>query len=92
MFGPGTIHGELETGMMRHFFQGTLGYVGLSVYRPFVAYHVPYVTPAARQAMLDNLRLYLRTLDDQPTLTFPLLEHFDEVLAPRPAEPVNSQI
>ncbi|MBR0754332.1 NAD(P)H-dependent oxidoreductase [Bradyrhizobium jicamae] len=44
MFGSDAIHGELETGMMRHFFQGTLGYVGLSVHQPFVAYHVPYVT------------------------------------------------
>ncbi len=82
MFGEAAIHGELETGMMRHFFQGSLGYVGLEVHRPFVAYHVPYVTAGARQSMLQDLRLYLRTLEQQPTLKFPSLADFDETLAP----------
>jgi putative NADPH-quinone reductase len=47
MFGPQSIHGELETGMLRHFFQGTLGYVGLAMHQPFVAYHVPSVDDIA---------------------------------------------
>ncbi|SMF14782.1 NAD(P)H dehydrogenase (quinone) [Tistlia consotensis] len=83
MFGPGSIHGELEQGMLRHFFQGTLGYVGLSVHRPFAAYHVPYLDAAAREALLDGLEDYLRTLDDQPTFRLPDLADFDERLEPR---------
>jgi NAD(P)H dehydrogenase (quinone) len=83
MFGPGAVHGELETGMMRHFFQGTLGYVGLAVHRPFVAYHVPYVDDARRRAMLDGLAAYVRDLDRQPTLAMPDLEAYDDTLAPK---------
>jgi NAD(P)H dehydrogenase (quinone) len=85
MFGPDAIHGELETGMMRHFFQGTLGYVGLAVHQPFVAYHVPYVDAAARSAMLGDLRSYLRSLSQQPILPVPALDDYDEVFAPKAA-------
>ncbi|MGB0695339.1 MAG: NAD(P)H-dependent oxidoreductase [Rhodospirillaceae bacterium] len=45
MFGPDAIHGDLALGMMRHFFQGSLGYVGLDVLEPFIAYHVPLYQP-----------------------------------------------
>lgn len=83
MFGPGSIHGELEQGMLRHFFQGTLGYVGLTVHKPFAAYHVPYVDAAARAAMLDGLADYVRALEDQPTFVLPDLEAFDERLEPK---------
>lgn len=83
MFGSNALHGALETGMMRHFFQGTLGYVGLAVHRPFVAYHVPYVDDAARAAMLEDLRAYLRDLEAQPVLPLPNLDRFDERLAPK---------
>ena len=83
MFGPGSIHGELEEGLLRHFFQGTLGYVGLTVHRPFVAYHVPYVDDPARKAMLDGLDDYVRTLEQQPTFVLPDLEAFDERLEPK---------
>ncbi len=82
-FGPGAVHGELETGMMRHFFQGTLGYVGLAVHRPFAAYHVPYVDDARRRAMLDELAAYIRDLDRQPVLAMPDLDAYDETLAPK---------
>lgn len=83
MFGPGAIHGELETGMMRHFFQGTLGYVGLAVHRPFVAHHVPYVDEARRRAMLDELAGYVRALERQPFLPMPDPDEYDDVLAPK---------
>jgi NAD(P)H dehydrogenase (quinone) len=82
MFGPDALHGELETGMMRHFFQGTLGYVGLTVHKPFVAHHVPYITHHERQAQLQDLRVYVRELDRQPTLKFPELRDFDDMLTP----------
>jgi NAD(P)H dehydrogenase (quinone) len=83
MFGAGSIHGDLENGMLRHFFQGTLGYVGLAVHRPFFAYHVPYVDDTRRAAMLEDLRLYIRSLDAQPIMPMPDLDDFDETLSPR---------
>ena len=83
MFGQDALHGGLETGMMRHFFQGTLGYVGLSVHRPFVAWHVPYVDDEARRDMLDDLGRYVRTLDKQPLMDMPDLGRFDETFRPR---------
>lgn len=83
MFGDDAIHGDLEGELLRHFFQGTLGYVGLAVHRPFIAYHVPYVDQAERTRMLDALKACVSAIDDQPLLPMPRLEDFDETLAPR---------
>lgn len=83
MFGPDAIHGELAEGMMRNFFQGTLGYVGLAVHRPYIAYHVPYETSERREQMLCALREYIRGLDEQPVMPLPDLNRFDDVLRPR---------
>lgn len=83
MFGADAIHGELVNGMLRNFFQGTLGYVGLTVHRPFVAYHVPYVQREQREQMLQDLRNYVRDLDAQPVLPVPDLDRFDDILRPR---------
>jgi NAD(P)H dehydrogenase (quinone) len=82
MFGPGALHGELTMGMMRSFFQGTLGYVGLSVHDPFIAHHVPYVDDAARRAMLDDLADGVRALATRPLLAMPDLARFDETFHP----------
>lgn len=82
MFGPDAVHGELETGMMRHFFQGTLGYVGLDVLEPFVAYHVPYLDADARKAMLDRLAEHVDRIDDLPVLAMPDLARFDATFQP----------
>lgn len=86
MFGSGSIHGELEQGMMRHFLQGTLGYVGLAVHEPFVAYHVPYVDQKARGALLNELRTTVVEIDKRPLMAMPNLRAFDETFARRPAE------
>ena len=83
MFGPGALHGELTTGMMRHFFQGCLGYVGLAVHDPFIAYHVPYLADADRQTILNDLRDAVSTLDQRPYLPMPDLTDFDETFAPK---------
>ena len=80
MFGPDAIHGELAEGMMRSFFQGTLGYVGLAVHRPYIAYHVPYETDERRAHMLRELRDYIGALGEQPIMPLPDLSRFDEVL------------
>jgi hypothetical protein len=54
MFGTDSIHGDLADGMLRHFFAGTLGYVGLAVHRPYLAYHVPYVDDARHRGRADQ--------------------------------------
>jgi NAD(P)H dehydrogenase (quinone) len=86
MFGPGSLHGEFETGMLRHFLQGTLGYVGLKVLEPFAAYHVPYIDEAARRDLLGVLRQRLSRVDDIPSLPMPDLSGFDRTFAPLPPE------
>jgi len=83
MFGEGAIHGPLVDGMMKHFFQGTLGYVGLGVLAPFIAWHVPYVSDDDRKKMLGDLADYIRTLDDQPLLPMPDLDDFDDRFRPK---------
>ena len=83
MFGADGLHGELVTGMMRHFFQGTLGYVGTSVLDPFVAYHVPYVGDRARKALLEKLRVAISAIEERPSLRVPNLDDFDEKLGPK---------
>lgn len=83
MFGDDAIHGPLVGGMMKHFFQGSLGYVGLNVHEPFIAWHVPYVTDEDRQAILENLTEYVQNLDLQPVLDMPNLDDFDEVFRPK---------
>jgi NAD(P)H dehydrogenase (quinone) len=85
MFGQGAIHGELEDGLLRHFFQGALGYVGLAVHRPFVAYHAPYEDQAKRSRMLDDLKVYVSTIEAQAIMQMPRLEDFDETFVRRDA-------
>lgn len=82
MFGPGGIHGELDV-MLRPILQGMLGYVGLQVLTPFVAYHVPYISHELRQEILADYREHLGKLGELPTLLFPSLDDFDERLSPR---------
>jgi len=83
MFGEGSIHGPLESGMMKHFFQGTLGYIGVDVIAPFIAWHVPYISDDARTQMLEDLAEYIRTLDDQPLLEMPDISNFNERFEPK---------
>lgn len=82
MFGDEGIHGELVRGMMRHLFQGTLGYVGTTVLDPFVAYNVPYISEEARGSQLADLRDIVAAIDDRAVLPVPRLEDFDDRLAP----------
>jgi len=64
--------------MLRHFLQGTLGYVGLAVHQPYVAYHVPYIDDVARAVRLEELRTCVQRLEERPRMEFPDLDHFDE--------------
>jgi len=81
MFGETGIHGSIEL-MLRPLLQGSLGYVGYEVFKPFVAYHVPYVTQAERGAMLEQLGRETDALSRRETLVFPSLDAYDEVLRP----------
>lgn len=85
MFGPGSIHGDLETGMLRHFLQGSLGYVGLDVLEPFVAYHTPYVSADERSRILTSLGEHVDRLDHLPIMQMPDLDAFDRGFAPKAA-------
>lgn len=84
MFGDGAIHGELfgPSGMLRCLLQGSLGYVGMEVLEPFVAYHVPYIDHAARSKFLENWRDTLRQLDARHRLPMPRLADFDDSFRP----------
>jgi NAD(P)H dehydrogenase (quinone) len=81
--GPDAIHGPLATGMLHHFLQGALGYVGLAVHEPFFAHHVPYVGDAEREAMLEDLRRVVSGLDARPIMPVPHLAQFDDRLVRR---------
>lgn len=83
MFGDDAIHGPLAMGMMKHFFQGTMGYVGLTVHEPFVAWHVPYVSDDDRKNMLADLGDYIRNLENQPVIEMPDLDDFDDRFRPK---------
>lgn len=84
MFGPDAIHGDLK-GMLRHLLQGTLGYVGFSVYEPFFAHHVPYVDDTVRTGMLMKLCSEIQALENRPVLAMPSLADFDEQFHPKSA-------
>ena len=81
MFGQHAIHGELN-GMLRHVLQGTLGYCGFKVVKPFFGYHIPYITPQERNECLQRYRDHLARLDQLPLLDMPEIADFDERLAP----------
>ncbi|RTL47482.1 MAG: flavodoxin family protein [Rhodocyclaceae bacterium] len=87
MFGAGSLHGELygEAGMLRSVLQGSLGYVGMEVLEPFVAYHVPYIDDGARSALLAQWRDELKQLDRRPVMAMPSLADFDDTFRPRQA-------
>lgn len=85
MFGPDAIHGDLK-GMLRHLLQGTLGYVGYSVYEPFFAYHVPYVDNTERTSMLTKLSHEISSIGGREVLPMPSLDDFDEEFRPKAAQ------
>lgn len=76
------IHGELDA-MLRPILRGTLGYTGMAVLPPFVAWHVPYVKPERRTELLEQYRQRLRHIDSLVPLQFPSMDDFDDQLRPR---------
>ncbi|MNN97018.1 hypothetical protein D3C81_2161000 [compost metagenome] len=53
---------------------------------PFVAWHVPYISDAARQQFLADYDQRLQQLSDDQPLVFPKLSQFDEQLYPLPSK------
>lgn len=82
MFDAAGIHGPLPD-MLRHLLQGTLAYAGLDVLKPFVGWHVPYISHQRRGAILDALRERLPALQHEQPLTYPSLADFTDDLHPR---------
>lgn len=76
MFGDKGIHGPLVDGMMRHLFQGTLGYVGMDVIEPFVAHNIPYQPLDVRQKCLGELGEYFADIDKAARIPIPDLGDF----------------
>jgi len=75
------IHGDLLE-MLRPILRGTLAYTGMTVLPPFVGWHVPYIKPEARTAMMENYAKRLHNLDKLTPLKFPSMDDFDEKLNP----------
>jgi NAD(P)H dehydrogenase (quinone) len=83
MFGPGAVHGELET-LLKPIHQGMLGYVGLTVLPPYVAYHVPYLKQPERETIMQGYKAHLSQLDTLAPLPMPSLNDFDATMHPLP--------
>ncbi len=85
MFGDKGIHGSLHgpTGMLRSLLQGSLGYVGMEVFEPFIGYHVPYITAEARVQLLSDWQQALLELDKRPVMQMPLLSDYDDTFRAR---------
>jgi len=89
MFGPDAIHGEMDL-LLRPLQRGALAYCGFTVLPPFIAYHVPYVSHEARQAMLQDYQKTLLDLDRAVPLRFPSLADFDDRLNPKVYQEVDA--
>ncbi|MBQ7625532.1 MAG: NAD(P)H-dependent oxidoreductase [Rhodocyclaceae bacterium] len=64
MFGAHGIHGPLE-GMLKPVLQGTLGYAGCSVLKPFAGWHIPYISAEQRAQVLQAWRARLAALAEE---------------------------
>lgn len=82
MFGPEGIHGDHVGGFLRSFFQGSLGYVGMDVIEPFVAFHAPYIGQEARLGLLRDLHDHFVDLHARPRMDMPNLARFDDRFRP----------
>ena len=69
--------------MLRSVLQGALGYVGMDVLEPFVAYHVPYVSAEERKGILSNWRQSLLELGTRAVMEMPSFDGYDDTFKPR---------
>lgn len=76
MFGESGIHGPLEA-MLKPVLQGTLGYAGCSVLKPFAGWHIPYISAEQRAQVLQAWRTRLAGLAEEADfLPMPDLANF----------------
>ena len=79
-FGRHSLNGDIDDILMP-LHRGILGFTGMTVLPPFVAYHVPYVGTSGRQALLAAWRDHLRRLDSLVPLVMPKLADHPNALA-----------
>jgi NAD(P)H dehydrogenase (quinone) len=75
------IHGDIND-ILKPLLQGSLGYVGMDVFKPFHAFHVPYISDEARAELLDQWRNTLANLGERDIMAMPDLSQFDEYFFP----------
>jgi NAD(P)H dehydrogenase (quinone) len=80
-FGPYSLNGDMEHILMP-VQRGVLGFTGMTVLPPFVAYHVPYIGSAGRTRVLQNWREHIGELDTLTALAMPRLTDFPKGLSP----------
>jgi len=73
LFGSDGLHGPIEN-LLSHLLQGTLAYAGLTVLAPFIGWHIPYISAAARHAVLADWRDQVRHLERIPVLPMPQVD------------------
>jgi NAD(P)H dehydrogenase (quinone) len=78
MLSEGGVHGELSA-MLKPVTQGTLGYVGMDVLPTFAAWHVPYLKPEQRAALMEQWRARLAPgFEGAEPLKLPDLSQYDD--------------
>lgn len=78
MLSEGGVHGELSA-MLKPITQGTLGYVGMDVLPTFAAWHVPYLKPEQRAALMEQWRAHLAPgFENAVPLQLPDLNLYDD--------------
>ncbi len=74
------IHGDINI-LLKPLIQGALGYVGFDVLKPFIAWHVPYISDEQRQKILEVWKNRLKNITTENKLyTFPNLDNYDKSL------------
>lgn len=81
MLSSSGIHGDINN-ILKPLLQGSLGYVGMEVFEPFHAFHVPYISAEARTELLEKWRSELENLDERKKMDMPDLSNFDEYFYP----------
>ncbi len=81
MLSSSGIHGDINN-ILKPLLQGSLGYVGMEVFEPFHAFHVPYISAEARTELLEKWRSELANLDERKKVDMPDLSKFDEYFHP----------
>lgn len=76
-FGSPSLNGDLLE-LLAPVHRGVLGFTGMTVLPPFVAYATPYAGPEGRAAMLEDWRTRLRGIDALEPLPMPRMADFPD--------------